>query len=202
MFGHRPVSGVRNSYRVIAKQGLYFVQTCVREFDPLARGAVKDVGVFGPTSWWSRSRPTYTPRPPGSGRRRRYELYSGAVAFALRGVLERFDGGRVIVAVTSTPSETGLLTHDLVVSDGVRDGSTASLVMPLGEPIPPSPAASPPLLQRFGELGVDSYPECVVSSLDPQTSTTHLSGGPAHAVQHCSWPSRRTAHPAWSLTPG
>ena len=60
-----------------------------------------------------------------------------------------FDGGRVIVAVTSTPfkcppapSETALLVHDFLVQRGLRERSEIALVMPMGVPIPPSPAAS------------------------------------------------------------
>jgi sulfide:quinone oxidoreductase len=63
--------------------------------------------------------------------------------------------------------------HDLLVGKGVRDRSTVSSPMPLGQPIPPSQA----LLQRFGELGIGWYPDSVVTSLDPPTATTHLSDG-------------------------
>ncbi|WP_207634388.1 hypothetical protein [Candidatus Frankia alpina] len=49
-----------------------------------------------------------------------HEFYPVAGAFATRGVLDRFGGGRVVVGVTSTPfkrppapSETALLVHDL-----------------------------------------------------------------------------------------
>jgi sulfide:quinone oxidoreductase len=67
--------------------------------------------------------------------------------------------------------------HDLLVAKGVRDHSTVSLVMPLGKPIPPSPAASEALLQRFAELGIDWYPDRLVRSLDPQARTALLSNG-------------------------
>jgi sulfide:quinone oxidoreductase len=113
-----------------------------------------------------------------------HEFYTVEGAFALREVLERFNGGRVIVAVTSTPfkcppapSETALLMHDLLVAKGVRDRSAISLVMPLGKPIPPSPAASAALLQRFSELGIDWYPERLIRALDPRTRTAQLSNG-------------------------
>ena len=81
-------------------------------------------------------------------------------AFAARDVLDSFGGGRVVVGVTSTPftcppapSETALMLHDYLVARGMRAASEISLVMPLGAPIPPSPAASQALLAEFAERG-------------------------------------------------
>jgi len=75
-------------------------------------------------------------------------------------VLDSFGGGRVVVGVTSTPftcppapSETALMLHDYLVARGMRAASEISLVMPLGAPIPPSPAASQALLAEFAERG-------------------------------------------------
>ena len=67
-----------------------------------------------------------------------HEFYTEAGAFALRDVLAAFEGGRVVVGVTSTPfkcppapSECALMTHDSCWTRGLRDGSDVSLVMPL-----------------------------------------------------------------------
>jgi sulfide:quinone oxidoreductase len=93
--------------------------------------------------------PAATPGPVEAGR----EFYTADGAFASRDVLESFGGGRVIVGVTSTPfrcppapSETALMLHDYLAERGLRGASQISLVMPLGVPIPPSPAASQALL--------------------------------------------------------
>ena len=54
-----------------------------------------------------------------------HEFYTEAGAFALRDVLADFEGGRVVVGVTSTPfkcppapSETALLVHDYLTHAG------------------------------------------------------------------------------------
>src|SRR4030095_3734463 len=67
--------------------------------------------------------PAATPGLPEGG----HDFYTEAGAFALRDVLAAFDGGRVIVAVTSTPfkcppapSETALLMHDFLADRGFR----------------------------------------------------------------------------------
>ena len=77
-----------------------------------------------------------------------HEFYTVAGAFAARDVLAGFDGGRVIVGVTSTPfkcppapSETALLMHDFLTERGLRDRSEIALVMPL-------PRADPAVARR------------------------------------------------------
>ena len=87
------------------------------------------------------------------------------VPSALRDVLAEFGGGHVVVGVTSTPfkcppapSETALLMHDLLRDKGLLDSSHVSLVMPLGVPIPPSPAASEVILAAFAERDISWHP--------------------------------------------
>jgi len=99
-------------------------------------------------------------------------------------VLANFDGGHVVIGVTSTPfkcppapSETALLMHDFLTHQGIRDHSSISLVMPLGAPIPPSPAASAALLVAFAERGINWHPERLVSRLDPGRKVAVFSDG-------------------------
>jgi sulfide:quinone oxidoreductase len=105
-------------------------------------------------------------------------------AFATRDALDSFGGGRVIIGVTSTPfkcppapSETALMLHDFLVGRGLRDTSEISLVMPLGAPIPPSPAASTALLAAFAERGISWHPESLVSRLDAERRVAVLANG-------------------------
>jgi sulfide:quinone oxidoreductase len=49
--------------------------------------------------------------------------------------------------------------------------------MPLGAPIPPSPAASQALLAAFAERGISWHPERLVRSLDPQRRMAILADG-------------------------
>ena len=113
-----------------------------------------------------------------------YEFYTVAGAFALRDVLSNFQGGRVIVAVTSTPfkcppapSETALLMHDFLTARGLRERSAIVLVMPFGVPIPPSPAASAALIEAFAERDIAWHPERLVRELDPARKVALLGDG-------------------------
>ena len=69
------------------------------------------------------------------------------------------------------------MLHDYLVERGLRGASQISLVMPLGAPIPPSPAASQALLAAFAEREISWYPERLVRRLDRQRRVTVLADG-------------------------
>ena len=170
MFGRTTAQAVRHSYHDLVKPGVRFVQTTVRSIDPVRRRAETDAGPFEAdvmvVALGADLDPSATPGLAEAGR----EFYTVDGAFATRGVLDSFGGGRVIVGVTSTPfkcppapSETALLLHDYLQERGLRGASEISLVMPLGAPIPPSPAAhrvrSRPGRPRRGNLPQRRTPE-------------------------------------------
>lgn len=184
MFGRQPAEAVRYHYRELARPGVQFVQTTIRSIDPAGRRVVTDAGPFEGdimvVALGADLDPRATPGLVEGG----HEFYTVAGAFALRQVLADFAGGSVIVAVTSTPfkcppapSETALLMHDHLTANGLRARSSISLVMPLGSPIPPSPAASAVLLERFAELDIGWHPERLVRALDPGRRVALLSDG-------------------------
>jgi len=185
MFGRAQPSAVWHPYRDLAKPGVRFVQSTVRSIDPASKHAVTDVGTFEGdivvVALGADLHPSATPGLIEGG----HEFYTVEGAFALRDVIARFEGGRVIVAVTSTPfkcppapSETALMMDDYLTGRGLRHRSQISLVMPLGVPIPPSPAASDALLRAFAERGIDWHPERLVRELDPARKIAMLSDGP------------------------
>jgi len=184
MFGRTTADAVHHAYSDIVKPGVRFVQSTIRSIDPVAKRVVTDAGTFDAdilvVALGADLHPDATPGLLEGG----HEFYTVAGAFACRDVLETFAGGRVIVAVTSTPfkcppapSETALLTHDYLSARGLRDASSISLVMPLGVPIPPSPAASKALLVAFEERGIEWRPDSLVTSLDADRNVAVLSGG-------------------------
>jgi sulfide:quinone oxidoreductase len=184
MFGRTTPQAVRHSYRDLVKPGVRFVQAEIRSIDPVRRRAETDAGAFEAdvlvVALGADLDPSATPGLVEAGR----EFYTVEGAFATRDVLDSFGGGRVIVGVTSTPfkcppapSETALMMHDYLVQRGLRDASEISLVMPLGSPIPPSPAASEALLAAFAERGISWHPDRLVRSLDPRRRVAELADG-------------------------
>jgi sulfide:quinone oxidoreductase len=174
MFGRVPEAHVMHPYRdLVDRPGARFVQARVESIDPSAKRVETDAGTFDAdilvVALGADLDPSATPGLLDGG----HEFYTVPGAFALRNVLADFDGGRVVIAVTSTPfkcppapSETALLMHDFLLSRGLRERSSITLVMPLPKPVPPSPAASEALLAAFAERDITFLPERVVRGLD------------------------------------
>jgi sulfide:quinone oxidoreductase len=184
MFGRTLPDAVHHPYRDLVKPGVRFVQSTVRAIDPVARRVETDAGPFEAdvlvVALGADLHPDATPGLVEGGN----EFYTVPGAFALRDVLADFEGGRVIVGVTSTPfkcppapSETALLMHDFLTARGRRERSQISLVMPMGAPIPPSPAASAALLEAFAQRGIDWYPERLVRELVPERQVVVFGDG-------------------------
>jgi sulfide:quinone oxidoreductase len=183
MFGRTTGDAVTHLYRDIVKPGVRFVQSEIRRIDPDARTVETDAGAFEAdilvVALGADLDPAATPGLVEGG----HEFYTVAGAFAARDVLENFDGGRVVVGVTSTPfkcppapSETALLVAEYLERRGLRERSEVALVMPMGAPIPPSPAASAALLAAFEERGIAWYGDAQVRALDPARRTVLLAG--------------------------
>jgi sulfide:quinone oxidoreductase len=184
MFGRTTSDAVLHSYRDIVKPGVRFIQATITAIDPQTRTVQTDSGEYSGdvmvVALGADLDPSATPGLVEAG----HEFYTTAGAFAARDVLARFEGGHVVVAVTSTPfkcppapSETALLVHDFLIRRGLRESSRISLIMPLGVPIPPSPAASAALVDAFADRGIDWVPGTVVREVDPGRKIAVLADG-------------------------
>jgi sulfide:quinone oxidoreductase len=184
MFGRTVAEAVRHPYAGVVKPGVRFVRTTIRAIDPARLRVDTDAGPFEGdvmvVALGADLDPAATPGLVEAG----HEFYTVAGAFAIRDVLDGFQGGRIVVGVTSTPfkcppapSETALMAHDFLVERGLRESSEIALVMPLGTPIPPSPAASQALLAAFAERDIAWHPERLVRTLDPRRKVAVLADG-------------------------
>jgi sulfide:quinone oxidoreductase len=184
MFGRTTADHVIHRYADVVRPGVRFVQSTIRALDPVARRVITDAGTFEAdilvVALGADLDPAATPGLAEGG----HEFYTVTGAFALRDILERFAGGRVVVGVTSTPfkcppapSETALLVHDFLQARGLEGTSQVSLVMPMGVPIPPSPQASQVLLAAFADRGIGWHPGQLVRALDPDRRVALLSDG-------------------------
>lgn len=184
MFGRTSEDRVRHAYADIDRPGVRFVRASITAIDPHARSVSTDAGDFEAdvlvVALGADLDPTATPGLLEAG----IDYYTPKGAFAARERIADFDGGRVVVGVTSTPfkcppapSETALMMHDHLLTRGLREASEISLVMPLPAPIPPSPAASKALVAAFEERGIHWYPNGVVRGLDPQRKVALLADG-------------------------
>jgi sulfide:quinone oxidoreductase len=62
------------------------------------------------------------------------------------------------------------MLHDYLVSAGVRDACSITLVIPYGSPIPPSPESSKALIKAFEERSIRFIPQHKVASLNAKTA--------------------------------
>jgi sulfide:quinone oxidoreductase len=184
MFGRTTATAVAHPYATVAKAGVQFVQATISAIDPSTKRVATDAGTFDAdvlvVALGADLHPDATPGLVDGG----HEFYTVPGAFALREVLDQFEGGRVIVGVTSTPfkcppapSETALLMDDHLRRRGLRDRSEISLVMPLPSPIPPSPDASRAILETFGERGIAWHPNKLIRELDPASKVARFADG-------------------------
>ena len=184
MFGRTTADAVHHPYRDAVKPGVRFVQADIRSIDPSAKRVETDAGPFDAdilvVGLGADLDPAATPGLVEGG----HEFYTEAGAFAVPDVLERFEGGRVVVGVTSVPfkcppapSETALMTDGYLRARGVRERSEISLVMPLPAPIPPSPEASAEILAAFEARGIGWHPGQLIRSLDPARHVVVLADG-------------------------
>ncbi|WP_022919200.1 NAD(P)/FAD-dependent oxidoreductase [Ruania albidiflava] len=185
MFGHTDADHVRLPYANVRGPGLQVLRAEVRAIDPHTRTVTLDddrqlhadllVVALG-----ADLDPAATPGLEAAGQ----EFYTVAGAEAARDALESFDGGRLLIAVTSTPfkcppapSEAALLAHDFLTQRGLRAGSSIDLVMPLPTPVPPAPAASEAILAAFAERGIGWHPKQQVQRVDPEARSIVLTDG-------------------------
>lgn len=184
MFGKRTAAQVSNPYSSIAKPGVRFVRTTVRSIDPNAKRVETDEGAFEAdflvVALGADLDPSATPGLVEGG----HEYYTNRGAFAVRDVLARFAGGRVVIGVTSTPfkcppapSETALLVHEYLTKRGLRSKSEIALVMPLSAPVPPVPTASEALLAAFAERDIEWHPQQLIVQLDPGANSLVFGDG-------------------------
>src|SRR5688500_1830821 len=143
MFGKQDPASVRLPYSAISKAGVDFRQEEVLSIDPEHWTVVTDKATHEADilviALGADIDPTATPGLVEFGN----EFYSVAGAEALRDVLAGFQGGRVVVAVTTphlkcppAPSECSLLMHDYLLERGLRESSTITFVSPHPSPLP------------------------------------------------------------------
>jgi len=184
MFGKATADEVRHPYASIVKPGVQFVQTAIREIDAVSRTVETDAGTFTGdvivVALGADLDPGATPGLAEGG----HEFYTVAGGFAAREVLDRFEGGRVVIGVLATPykcppapSETALLLHEHLSARGLRERSEIALVIDFPRPIPPSPAASDALLEAFAERDIEWHPRREVHELDATNKIAKLRDG-------------------------
>jgi sulfide:quinone oxidoreductase len=184
MFAKRTIGEVRLPYSDIATPGVRFRQETVTAIDPVGRRVTTDLDEYQADILLVALGADYdiaaTPGLAEAGN----EFYSVEGAVRVRDLLPDLTSGRAIVGVCGTPfkcppapSECAILLDDFLRARGVRHQVDISVVMPLGSPVPPSPATSDAILARFAERDIAFVPGRRVASLDPGAREAVLDDG-------------------------
>jgi sulfide:quinone oxidoreductase len=184
MFGRRTMDEVRLPYREIVRAGFEFRQELVTSIDPVQKQVVTSGGTYEAdilvVALGADLDPAATPGLVECG----HEFYSPAGAAALRGVLEGFTGGAIVIGVMGgffncppAPYETAFLLHDYLTRRGVREATTIRLVTPMPKPIPISDDVSSAILALMDERGIAYSHRTATTHLDPATMTAHTNDG-------------------------
>ena len=75
------------------------------------------------------------------------------------------------------PSEAAILLDEYLRERGVRDDVAIQVVIPFGTPIPPSPATSEAILEKFAERGIEFIRDHRIAALDPEAHEAVLDDG-------------------------
>lgn len=174
MFGRKKADAVRIEYKNIVKPGVRFLKGTITAIDPETRRVTTEAGTHEADILVVALGADYdinaTPGLADGGN----EFYSFTGAERLGEVLPSFSKGHAIIGVTSmpfkcppAPSEAALMLHDYLTERGVRGDCDISIVIPLGSPIPPSPATSQALVAAFIERDITFIPNRRVIALEP-----------------------------------
>ena len=184
MFGQTTLPAIRMPYRNFAKPGVRFLQQTVTAIDPETKRVTTSAGTHDCDYLVVALGADYDcDATPGlvAGVN---EFYSSAGAEHLRGILPGFSKGHAIIGVAAAPykcppapSGCALLLDDYLTIRGVRNQCEITLVLPLSNPVPPSPDTSKALIAAFAERNIKLILNQGVKSLDPGRRTASLDDG-------------------------
>jgi len=174
MFGKKKPETLRYPYKDISKPGVKFLQEEVLIIDPEQKKVTTNKGSYSAdylvVAMGAEYDFNYIPGLIEGGN----EFYSFEGAEKISKVLPEFEGGHIVIGVTSTPfkcppapSEAALLMESYLRERGIREKCSITLVMPFELPIPPSPETSHVLLDEFKNRGINYISERLVRKIDP-----------------------------------
>ncbi len=173
VFGRTESDAVRSFYSKISKPNVEFRRESISAIDPSSRRVSTNAGSHDADILVVALGTVYDFSATPGFQEGGYEYYSLAGAEALRDVLERFDGGRVHIAVLGepykcppAPFEGALLLHDAFEQRGIRGKVEISVSGYMGAPVPVSEEVSSTIHGALTERNINYIPKTTVRRLD------------------------------------
>ncbi|HYV97337.1 MAG TPA: FAD/NAD(P)-binding oxidoreductase [Gemmatimonadaceae bacterium] len=179
LFGRKTLLDVAIPYRGFAKPGVRFVHDTVTSIDPWKRRVMTAHAMFeADFVVIALGADMDVASTPGLGDV--HEFFSVAGAVRARDAVRAFTRGHAVIGVCGlpykcppAPSECALLLHDDLVTRGVRDACTITLVVPTELPVPPSNETSEALVSEFRAAGVSFVCKREIVSIDRADGAQH-----------------------------
>ncbi len=184
MFGKRTPEAARLPYAKFAKPGVRLLRETITAIDPVRKVVTTNAGVHEADTLVLALGADYDWAAVPGITAGVNEFYSVPGAEAMRDILPGFRKGHAVIGVCDAPfkcppapSECTLLLDEYLERRGVRQDCTITLVLPLGSPIPPSPATSQAILAEFGRKHIRFIPGTCVTAVDTAKKTVTLDHG-------------------------
>ena len=184
LFGRKAISDIQLHYDDISLEGVEFRRERVTSIDPESRHVTTDAGSYDPDILVVALGADYdfaaTPGFADGG----VEYYSVAGAKRMRGVLEDFDSGTILIGILGhpfkcppAPFEGALLIHDHFVQRGIRDAVEIRVAGPMAAPVPITPEMSQRILDALNERDIEYIPNQHIAALDTKNRQAQLADG-------------------------
>ncbi len=184
MFGKEEPEAIQVPYSAIAKPGVDFRQETILSIDPERKSVVTDHGSYGgdvlAVALGADLDPSATPGLIEYG----HEFYSVAGAEELREALATFNGGKIVVAVTTphykcppAPSECSMLLHDFLLERGLREQSSITFVSPHPSPLPVTPEVGAAVLAELVDRDITFIGGTRISAIEDVGRTVRFADG-------------------------
>ncbi len=180
------MTGERSDLRDVTREmqnlkrpGIEWVQATAQRLDPSTRTVDTDKGSIDADYLLIALGAQLAPGKVPGFLEGAYNLYDPAGAAELGRVLQKFEGGRIVVLVAgapfrcpAAPYEAAMLVEALARKRGVRDRCSLSLFTPESKPMAVAgPAVGQALEEMLGERGIDYHPEHTVTAIEPTSQT-------------------------------
>ncbi|MFF0814362.1 NAD(P)/FAD-dependent oxidoreductase [Rhodococcus sp. NPDC003318] len=182
LFRGRTVDEVRIPYATVQRPAVEFRQETVTGIDPRTRRVTTDHGEYSPDTLVVALGAEYdcgaTPGFTADG----HEYYSLDGVRRLRGRLDTFTGGTVLLAILSVPFkcppapyEGALLLHEELVRRELRGATRMHVLTPMDSPVPVSPDTNAAIVGALADRDIEYTTGTRVHALDPagHTASTH-----------------------------
>lgn len=184
MLGRQSSDDVRLYYRDIAKDGVEFRRETVTGIDPAGLRVATDTRSYDPDFLVVALGADYDPGATPGLREGGFEYYTLAGAERLRGALDAFAGGKVLLSVLGqpfkcppAPFEGAFLLHEHFALQGIRESVQMTITFPMQRPVPVTAAVSQMFRDALADRGIEERPQQLVTSIDPAKKKARLATG-------------------------